>query len=52
MLLFNAINIGAIVSLIVVLAVVTVFQIQYQCINGMSAFGISIGILSGLMGHL
>ena len=50
MLLFNAINIGAIVSLIVVLAVVTVFQIQYQCINGMSAFiGISIGILSGLM---
>lgn len=50
MLLFNAINIAAIVSLILALAAVTFFQVQYQCISGMSAFfGICIGILSGLM---
>lgn len=50
MLLFNAINIGPIVSLLLALAAVTVFQIQYQCISEMSAFaGICIGIVSGLM---
>ena len=49
MVLFNVINIGAVITMILALAFVSYWQIEYRCIDKMSAFtGICIGLFIGL----
>lgn len=53
MVLFNVINVGAIISLLFVLGLVIYFQIDYMCITSMGAFlGVIIGVFIGLLSAL